>query len=87
MAKARDDPKEAMEGDLVVAVVGVIVIVCGGLVAVAGAHPKWQNIHDNSPAPLLGNIIAAFGLLIVAVGVILLLINLVIWISSRFRRR
>jgi len=87
MAKARNDPKGAMEEDLVVAVFGLVVIVCGGLVAVAGVHPKWQNIHDNSPAPLLGNIIAGFGLLIVAVGVVFLLVNVVIWITSRLRRR
>ncbi len=76
-----------MEEDLVVATFGLIVIVCGGLVAVAGVHPKWQDIHDNSPAPLLGNIVAGFGLLIVVVGVILLLVNIVIWISGRLRRR
>jgi hypothetical protein len=87
VAKARNEPKETMEADLVVAAVGLIIIASGGLVAVAGVHPRWQSIHNNSPAPLLGNIIAGFGLLIVAVGVILLLVNIVIWISSRMRRR
>src|SRR5580704_17568341 len=87
VAKARIEPKETMEADLVIAAVGLIVIVLGGLVAVAGVHPKWQSIHNNSPAPLLGNIMAGFGLLIVAVGVILLLVNTVIWISRRMRRR
>jgi uncharacterized membrane protein YidH (DUF202 family) len=87
MAKARNDPKGSMEEDLVVAVIGFVIIVMGGLVAAAGFHPRVQNIHDNSPAPLVGNIVAGIGLLVVAVGVILLMVNVVIWISGRLRSR
>ena len=49
LAKARSDPKGAMEADLIVAAVGVFIIVMGGLVAVAGVHPRWQSIQNNSP--------------------------------------
>jgi hypothetical protein len=87
MAKARSDPKEMMEGDLVVATVGLVIIVMGGVVAVAGVHPRWQSIHQNSPAPLLGTIIAIAGMVIVVLGVVMLLVNVVIWLSGRLRRR
>ena len=86
LAKARSDPKGAMEADLIVAAVGVFIIVMGGLVAVAGVHPRWQSIQNNSPAPLLGNIIAIVGLVLIVVGLVLLVANLVVWIGG-WRRR
>ncbi len=83
----RSNPKLAMEQDLGVAAAGLAIFVFGGVVAVAGYHPKWQNIHSNAAAPLLGNIIAAFGLLIAAVGIVLLVASLIVWIGGRRRRR
>jgi hypothetical protein len=76
-----------MEADLGIAGAGLAIFVFGGLVAVAGYHPRWQSIHDNSPAPLLGNIIAGFGLLIAAVGLVLLAVSVVVWIGGRHRRK
>jgi hypothetical protein len=85
IAEVRNNPKKAMEADLGVAVGGFAVFVFGGVVAVAGFHPKWQSIHDNSTAPLLGNIIAAFGLLIAAAGLVLLMVSIVVWMAGRHR--
>lgn len=75
-----------MEQDLGVAAVGLVIFVFGGIVAVAGYHPKWQNIHSNAPAPLIGNIIAAIGLIIAALGIVLLVASVVVWIGGRRRR-
>lgn len=83
MAKVRIDPKGAMEADLLLAAVGVFIIVMGGLTAVAGVHPRWQNVHNSSPAPLLGNINAIFGLIVIIFGLILLVVNIVVWVSGR----
>ncbi len=85
IAEVRNNPKKAMEADLGVAVAGLGIFVVGGVVAVAGFHPWWQNIHDNSPTPLLGNIVAVFGLLVAAAGLVLLVISLVIWLTGRHR--
>jgi large-conductance mechanosensitive channel len=52
---------------------------------VAGFHPWWQSIHDNSPTPLLGNIIAVFGFLVAAAGLVLLVVSLVVWMAGRHR--
>jgi hypothetical protein len=87
IAEIRSNPKQAMEADLGVAGAGLAIFVFGGVVAVAGYHPKWQNIHSNAPAPLLGNIIAGVGLVIGAVGLVLLVVSLVVWIGGKVRRR
>jgi hypothetical protein len=79
----RSDPKGAMEADLVFLVVGVIGIVLGGLVTVAGVHTRQST--DNAGNPVLGNIMAALGLLVVVVSVILGVVNLVIWLTGRRR--
>ena len=83
MNGVRSDPKGAMEADLVFLVAGVIGIVLGGLVTVAGVHTRQSN--NNAGNPVLGNIIAALGLLVVVVSVILGIANLVIWLTGRRR--
>lgn len=72
-----------MEGDLVLAALGVFIIVMGGLVAVAGVHRAWSS--DNAGNPALGNIVTAVGLLAIAVGLTLGVANLVIWLTGRGR--
>jgi hypothetical protein len=83
VARVRADPKTAMEADLVIAVGGVITIVVGGLVAVAGVHNRGSN--DNAGNPVLGNIIAAVGVLVILLGVVLAIANAVIWATGRQR--
>jgi hypothetical protein len=83
VARVRADPKTAMEADLVIAVVGVITIVVGGLVAVAGVHNRTSN--DNAGNPILGNIIAAIGVLAILLGLILAIANVVVWLTGRSR--
>jgi hypothetical protein len=85
VSKVRSDPKEHMEADLSIAAVGLVVVVLGGILAVAGFHPRVQSIHDNTPAPLAGNIVAAVGALMVLLGLVLAAVNLVIWMSGRWR--
>jgi len=65
-----------------VAVAGVFIMM-GGLVAVAGIHRAWST--DNSANPVLGNIITAAGLVVVEIGLILGIVNLVIWLTGRRR--
>jgi hypothetical protein len=77
----RQDPKEAFEADLLVAFGGLVVIVVGGLVAVAGVHARGSA--DNAGNPLLGNIIAAGGAVIVLGGLVLAVMNVVVWIGGR----
>jgi heme/copper-type cytochrome/quinol oxidase subunit 1 len=81
--RVRSDPKGAMEADLIIAVVGVLIIVMGGLVTVAGVHRKWST--DNAGNPVLGNIVAAVGALVILLGVALAIANVVIWITGRRR--
>jgi hypothetical protein len=76
-----------MEGDLIIAAGGLIVVFMGGLVAVAGVHRSWQPIQDNSPAPVLGTIIVIAGLAIVAFGFLLAVANLIVWLGGQRRRR
>jgi len=85
--RVRTNPKEAMEADLGIAVVGLVIFVMGGLVAVAGVHPRWQNVHNSSPAPLLGNFIAGFGLLVSGAGLMLLVVSVVVWMGGRRRQK
>jgi hypothetical protein len=85
VARVRADPKTSMEADLVIAVGGVITIVVGGLVAVAGVHSRAST--DNAGNPVLGNIIAAVGVLVILLGVILAMVNAVIWATGRRRGR
>jgi hypothetical protein len=87
VAQMRKDPKGTMEADLTIAAGGLMVILLGGVVAVAGWHPKWQPIQDNSPAPILGTIIVVAGIAIVLLGVLLALANVIVWLSGRRRRR
>lgn len=84
--KVREDPKGAMEADLVIAAGGLIIIFFGGLVAVAGVHPRWQSIQNNSPAPILGTIIVVAGLAIVLLGILLAIANVIVWLGGRRRR-
>jgi hypothetical protein len=83
VTRVRADPKGAMEADLILAVVGVIIIVMGGLVAVAGVHRKWST--DNAGNPVLGNIVAALGALVILLGAALAIANVVIWMTGRRR--
>ena len=85
VSRVRSDPKEQMESDLIIAAAGLVVIVMGSLVAVAGRHFSVQPIHDNTPAPLAGNIIAAVGALMILLGLVLAAANIVIWIVGRHR--
>ena len=75
-----------MEGDLTIAAGGLIVVVMGGLIAVAGVHRAVRPIQDNSPAPVLGTVIVIVGLAIVAFGVLLAVANVFIWLGGRRRR-
>jgi hypothetical protein len=43
VSTVRGDPKGQMEGDLVIAVVGLVIIALGGIVAVAGIHPRGRR--------------------------------------------
>jgi heme/copper-type cytochrome/quinol oxidase subunit 2 len=61
------------------------VILFGGLVTVAGVHPKWQPIQDDSPAPLLGTITVIFGMVIVVLGIVLAVANVIVWLGGRRR--
>jgi hypothetical protein len=72
-----------MEADLVILVVGVIGIVVGGLVTVAGVHSRQSTDHAGNP--VLGSIVVALGLLVVLVGLILGIANLVVWLTGRRR--
>lgn len=83
VARVRADPKGAMEADLILSVVGLVIIVMGGLVAVAGVHRKWST--DNAGNPVLGNIVAAVGALVILFGVLLAIANVVIWMTGRRR--
>jgi hypothetical protein len=74
-----------MEGDLIIAAVGLVIIAMGGLIAVAGVHYRVQSIHDNAPAPVAGNIIAAVGALMFLLGLVLAATNMVIWMPGRHR--
>ena len=74
-----------MEGDLYVCGFGLIVTVTGGLVSVAGYHPAWQSIHDNTPAPTFGTILAIAGLFLVAIGIILMVVNIIVWLGGRHK--
>ena len=85
LTRMRADPKGQMEGDLAIAVAGLIIIALGGIVAVAGLHPRTQ-IHDNAPNPTAGNIIAAMGAFVVLLGLILVAVNAVIWLTGPRRR-
>ena len=76
-----------MEKDLGLALIGLVVFVVGGLIAVAGVHPNWQNVHNSSPAPLLGNIIGGIGLVIAGLGILLLVVNTVVWAAGRPRSK
>ncbi len=75
-----------MGGDLIIAAVGLVIIVIGGLIAVAGVHYRVQSIHDNASAPVAGNIVAAVGALMFLFGVVLAAVNTAIWIAGRHRR-
>jgi hypothetical protein len=83
ITRVRADPKGAMEADLVIAVAGLIIIVVGGLVAVAGVHGKVST--EDAGNPVLGNIIAVVGLLVIALGLLLAIANEAIWLTGRRR--
>jgi hypothetical protein len=85
VSKVRSDPKGHMEADLSIAGAGLLIIVVGGVVAVAGFHSKVQPIQDNTPAPLAGTIVAALGALMALLGLVLAAVNLVIWMTGRRR--
>ena len=85
MTRVRADPKGAMEADLILAVVGLIIIVMGGLVAVAGVHRKWST--DNAGNPVLGDIVAALGALVILLGAVLAIANVVISPPTRAAKR
>jgi hypothetical protein len=87
VTKVRTNPKEAMEADLGVAGAGLFIFILGGLLAVAGYHPGWQNVHNSSPAPLVGNVIAGIGLLVGAVGVLLLVVSVVVLMGGWRRQK
>jgi hypothetical protein len=60
----------------------VVVIVVGGLIAVAGVHQKVQSIHENAPAPVLGTIIVIAGMAIVALA----MVSVFVWLAGRHKR-
>jgi hypothetical protein len=87
VTKIRTDPKGAMEADLYVCGFGLVIAVLGGLFSVTGYHPAWQSIHDNTPAPTAGSLIVIAGLFLVALGIILMGVNTVVWLGGRRRGR
>ena len=62
---------------------GIFLVLMGGLISVAGFHPAVQNIQDNAPNPVLGDVIAAIGLVIVALGFLMAVVNVVVWLTGR----
>lgn len=87
MKRARSNPKEVMEADLFVAGGGMFFILMGGLLSVTGFHLRTQNIQDDAPNPVLGEVIVAIGLVIVALGLLMAAVNAVVWLTGRLRRR
>jgi len=72
-----------MEADLSVSVVGLVIVFMGGLISVAGVHPRFQTVSNNSPAPVFGALIVFAGLFVVALGVVLLAASVLVWITGR----
>ena len=79
----RENPRQAMEADLSVAVVGLVVAFMGGLISVAGVHPRWQSVNNNSPAPVLGALIVFAGHFVVAGGIITTAASVFVWFTGR----
>ena len=73
--QVREDPKGAMEAD-------PVIVVAGGLIAVAGIRPKWQPIQDNSSAPVLGTTIVVGGVAIVVRGVLFAVAHVIVGLGG-----
>jgi uncharacterized membrane protein YidH (DUF202 family) len=87
VARVRANPKYAMEQDLGIAAGGVFIILMGGLLSVTGFHDRTQPIQNNAPNPALGNVIGIIGVVVIAAGMVLSLVNLVVWLTGRRRQR
>jgi hypothetical protein len=83
VAKVRKD-REALAADLGIAVLGMVIIVFGGVVAVTGIERATNN--NSAPNPVLGNTVADVGLVVIALGLILALTNLLFWLTGPRRR-
>ncbi len=78
--EARQDPKWAIEGDVVIAAVGLVIALIGGSVTAAGF--VWVG-GLSAPAPVLGTIIFIVGVLVVLLGLGLAALNIARYVSRK----
>jgi len=83
----RDDPKGALEADLSVSGLGLAITLFGGVITVAGVHPRWESIHDNRPAPFAGTVVVMVGMFVIALGLALFVLSSAVWLAGRAGRR
>ena len=81
----RRHPREALEADLVFAVIGFVIVAVGGIGINAGFHPRGSM--STAPAPLAGTVVAVSGLIVMLLAALLAVANIVIWTSARVRRK
>jgi hypothetical protein len=84
---ARENPKSALEGDLAIAALGLVIVVFGSLVVAGGLYGGSNPSAPSSPHPLLGTIIFVVGAGVILLGLVLGVANVAVYLSARRRSR
>lgn len=79
----RRNPKEALEADLVVAAAGAVIAFVGGALAVAGFQPPESGNAPATPAAGPGNVIFWIGVGVIALGLLLMILNVAVFVTGR----
>ena len=77
----RKNPKLALELDLTIGVVGLVIAFIGGAITLQGVHSRWSS--STAPNPALGALVFWVGVVVIALGVCLAVLNVLFYMSAR----
>jgi hypothetical protein len=80
----QENPKEFLEADIAIGVVGLVIAFVGGSATFAGFG---NSAGASAPQPVLGTVVFFVGLLFILLGVLMAAMNAYFFLSGRGKRR
>ena len=89
----RQDPKAVFEGDLTIAVVGLVIVFFGSILTAGGWYSTYSGrsfttggVQAAAPEPVLGAIVFFLGAAVTAIGLMLALVCAGMYLRARLAR-
>jgi hypothetical protein len=84
--QVRENPKQAFQGDLIIAVAGLVIVFIGSMVAAGGLYGNSRT-NPSGPHPLVGTVILFVGTAVIVLGLVIAVVNVGVYLTAKWRSR